>query len=281
MVESIHPTKISREQAETWLGHTTYNRPISKRAVKFMTRDINNNDWNSAVAPPIFIDEKGNGVLDGQHRLRAFLASDKDEFIAYVAEVPRKSIEVIDTGKSRSLGDTLAIRGHMYTTAKSAWINRGVQWAFGVLPSQVMTRRDQVEIIEATPNMEEIAKVSSSLRHGSPNKVIHIPTGIVACLWDMQQYGLGSEMVHEFVSLIQGNQGLDEQLGRLQAKLLNAANPRTKLRITPDAVSYLVARVFNAWANDEKLANLYARRASIEELPGYSEWTEAVFPTLI
>ena len=280
-MESIHPTKISRAQAETWLGSTTYNRPISKRAVTFMTRDINNNEWNSAVAPPIFIDEKSNGVLDGQHRLRAFLASDKNIFVAYVAEVPRKSIEVIDTGKTRSLGDTLAIRGHQYTTAKSAWINRGVQWAFGVLPSQVLTRRDQVGIIEANPNIEEIAQVASRLRHGSEGKGIHIPTGIVSCLWDMQQYGLGSDTVHEFISLVQGNQGLDDLLGRLQAKLLNAANPRTKLRITPDAVSYLVARVFNAWVNNEPLANLYARRASIEELPGYSEWTEAVFPTLI
>lgn len=280
-MESIHLATVTREEAEQWIGHTTFNRSISKRAIGFMKRDMEAGNWNSAVAPPIFIDEVGGGVIDGQHRLRAFLESNLETFTAYVAMVPRKSIEVIDTGRTRSLVDTLSIRGHEYGRQKSAWLNRGMSWAFGVKTSHVLTRKDQVEVIEAAPYADKAAEVAASMNYASKRLVVRMPTGIIACLWDMQQYGHGGDLVVEFVHRLQTSQGLDDLMSRLQAKMLDAVNPRTKLTMSGDTISYLVARVFSAWANDESLANILARRRAVYELAGYPEWVEATFPTLI
>jgi len=280
-MESIHLTEITRNQAEIWLGQTDLNRSISDRAIGFMTKDMDDGRWQSAVAPPIFIDEVTGSVLDGQHRLRAFLKSSKPVFTSYLAEVPRRSIEVIDTGRSRTLADTLRIRGHVNTQAKSAWLNRGVQWAFGVKVSHVLTRQDQVQIIESSPNVEKASEVGGAMRSGHSRKILHIPTGTTACLWDMQEYANGGDAVLEFIKQVQSNQGLDELMSRLQVKLLDASNPRSKLTMSPDTISYLVARVYNSWANDEELTKMYARRQAVEELPGYTEWVEANFPTMI
>jgi hypothetical protein len=97
----------------------------------------------------------------------------------------------------------------------------------------------------------------------------------------MQEYADGGDAVVEFVSRIQTSQGLDDVMSRLQAKLLDAVNPRSKLMMSPETISYLVARVFNSWINDEELTKMYARRQAIQELPGYPEWVEANFPTLV
>ena len=275
-MESIHITEITREQAETWLGHTSFNRAISNRAVNLLASDMSAGRWNHVVAPPIMIDEDHGGVIDGQHRLKAFLLTDLPVFQSYVLEVPRKSIEVIDTGRTRSLADTLQLRGHQYGRIKSAWLNRGVQWATGVPTSQGLTRTSQVAMVEAAPNVEMAAKVTEATRVSTSRRtVIHVPYGVTSNLWDMQQYGVGGDLVIEFVSRLQTSQGLDDVMSRLQKKLLDAKNPRTKLTISHDVISYLIARVFNAWINDEEILQLLGRRNAVANLPGYPEWAEA------
>lgn len=280
-MESIHLTSVTREEAEEWLGRTNFQRPIGERRVRFMTRDMNTGEWVSTVAPPIYLDENTGAVLDGQHRLRAFLASELETFDAYVARVPRRHIEVIDTGKSRSLTDTLKIRGHEYAEYKSAWINRAMDWALGLKPSHVLTRRDQVELIESAPNLEAVCKEARQYRVSSSNKVLHIPIGVTTSLIDMEHYGWDHGLAGEFVGNIQTSQGLDAMLSRLQAKLLDAANPRTRLTMPPDTQSYLIARVFGAWMNNTDLDKMYARHKAVEELPGYVEWVEANFGSLL
>jgi len=138
-----------------------------------------------------------------------------------------------------------------------------------------MSRTQQVSFIETAPNLENALEAMAPLRHGSGRKVLHIPNGTSLVLWDMQQYGIGGDLVVDFVQRLQTSQDLDELLSRLQAKLLDASNPRSKLTMPPDHVSYLIARVFSAWANDEGLTKMYARRNAVSVLPGYMEWIAA------
>lgn len=273
-MEPIQLEDISREQAEEWLEATTHNRKISDRYVEFMRRDMDGGRWEVDIAPPILIDKKGGGVIDGQHRLWAFLMSKKRVLKAYVKYVPRKHIQVVDTGRSRSLKDTLTIRGHDHAVAKSAWLNRAVQWATGYKAYALLNRSQQVEFVETAPNVEKAVELATSVRT-SRKHMVHLPIGTVASLLDMQVYGFGMDAVMEFVHTVQTSQGIDPLLTRLQKKLLDAINPRSKLTLSPDSRSYLIARVFHSWANGEDLTRIYARRKAVLELPGYAEWYEA------
>jgi hypothetical protein len=280
MDNSIHLVEVTRDQAETWLGHTTFNRPLNKRTVRMLAHDMVKGNWNHLVAPPILIDEASSGVIDGQHRLKALLLSNLESMEAFVLKVPRKAIEVIDTGRPRSLSDTLAIRGHENTVVKSAWLNRGVQWATNVRATHALTRTEAIALIEAAPNIDQAAKVTDVLRRRS-NKIVGLPIGSIACLWDIQEYGLGGELVIEFVERVQRSQGLDDLLYRFQKRLLDARNPRSRLTMSGDTESYLIARVFAAWAQEQDLSKIYARRNALYELPGYTEWCEANFADLL
>lgn len=277
MAKSLEMVEITREQAEHWLGATNLQRSIQKKHVRNLQADMQAGNWHPELAPPILIDEKTDEVIDGQHRLKAFLNTKKHTLETYLAKVPRKAIQVVDTGRTRSLIDTLDIRGHENSKHKSAWLNRSVQWITGVRSSHHMTRTEQVACIEAAPHLEKAAEIAHQYNRVGGRKVYRVPPGTVATLWDMQQYGLGSDWVEEFVRRIQSSEDMDELLARAQAKLVDAVNPRTKATFTADAQSYLIARVFNAWVNEEDISRLYARRAAIRDLPGFREWAETNF----
>lgn len=277
MSKQLELVKITREQAEHWLGATNHQRRTRKGAVAHIKADMQSGNWHPELAPPILIDEKSGEVIDGQHRLKAFLDTKKETLESYLAKVPRKSIQVVDTGTSRTLEDTLDIRGHEYSRNKSAWLNRSLQWVTGQKASHVLTRSQQVELIEAAPHVDKAAEIAHQFHRLGGRKVYRVPAGTTAALWDMQQYGIGSEWVEEFCRRIQTSEDLDSLLAKVQAKLVDAVNPRTKNTLSPDAQSYLLARTFNAWANEEEISRLYARRRAITELPGYKEWVEATF----
>lgn len=271
--------KITREQAEEWLGKTIVQRNVTKRKMQFMTRDINNGDWNSKVAPAIWIDKKDGGILDGQNRIRAFLDSGRKIFVSYVGNANRADMEDMDQGTNRSLKNSLEMRGHEFAKEKSAWLNRGIQWAFGLKVSHVLTRKDQVEIIELVANMDK-AMTATHIMH-QHRKVLTIPSGVASCLWQMQQPVDGADSVVDYVTRLQSSQGLDDTMSRLQAKLLDAKNPRTKTTMSADTISYLIARGYSAYVNEEILGNIYARRQGVTDLSGFQEWVQNSFPTLV
>ena len=284
MDDSIQLVKVTKDQAEKWLGATVHNRRVSSRQIRFMVREMNEGTWQAEVAPPVFIDKRDGSVIDGQHRLKAFVESDLRVFPTYLGFVARKAIEVIDTGRARGLVDSLTIRGHENAKQKSAWLNRGYQWATGKKVPHFMTRSEAIRVVESAPDLELAAKVAHELTTGGVRRgtVYHVPIGVTAVLYDMQEnHGVGGEFVVDFVSRLQTSIGLDDVMSRLQAKLMDASNPRTKLTMNADATSYLIARVFNTWANDEDLAKMYARRASIHDLPGFDEWRRVNFETIL
>jgi len=274
---TLELVKITREQAEHWLGATVNQRRTSKRHTGFLKADMQSGNWQAQLAPPILIDKDTGSVIDGQHRLKAFLETKKETLESYVAHVPRKAIQVVDTGRSRSLTDTLEIRGHENARHKSAWLNRSLQWVTGEKAPHLGNRTLQVQIIEAATHVDKAAEVAHHLMNVGRRKVYWMPIGTVAALWDMQQYGVGGDWVEEFVRRIQSSEDLDGLLARTQTKLIEAVNPRRKATLTHDAQSYLIARTFNAWVNEEPINRLYARRAAIRELPGYQEWVEDNF----
>jgi hypothetical protein len=269
--------KITREQAEHWLGATVHQRRISTNTVNFLKADMQAGNWHPELAPPILIEKTTGEVINGRTRLLAFLETKKETLESYVDYVPRRAIEVVDTGRNRSLIDTLDIRGHENSRHKSAWLSRSAQWVTGFKPSKLWSRTQQVQVIEAAPHVDKAAEMAHFFQRLGGRKVYRMPAGTVAALWDMQQYGVGSEWVEEYCRRIQGSEDMDPLLTLTQSKLVEANNPNRAKTMSADTQSYVLARTFNAWVNDEELSRIYARRIAIRELPGYSEWVEATF----
>ena len=101
--------KISPLDAKRILENNKLNRKLNQRWVAFYYRQMVNGDWLS-TGDSIKFSSKGE-LRDGQHRLHALVKYGKPLDFVVVENVSDEAFNVIDTGKSRSAGDALAIHG--------------------------------------------------------------------------------------------------------------------------------------------------------------------------
>src|SRR3990167_266833 len=258
--------EITRKQAKEWLQSTTVQRGLRKVVVARYARDMENGNWREELAPPILINETSGGVIDGQHRLAAFLQTDEMfELRAEVLTVPPESIEVVDTGLPRRLADTLAILGYAPAKELQAMLNTASYWA--TADHNAGTRTQQVKWIRDNPNAIKAAEFAHNSRHR--NFVNYVPLGTAATLWDIAQYAEGGDVVEEFVLGLQSGTIPNVALSRIYR---DSRNPKVKASIHQRQYSLLIARVYLAWINDEVVNKLFARRRQLFALPGWNEW---------
>lgn len=100
LVESINP-----EKAKAYLSMSKGNRKLAPAVVKMFARDMASGNWK-CTHQAIAFDE--NGVLiDGHHRLSAVIKAGVNVNMLVARNVPHDTIEYVDTGRCRSLRDTL------------------------------------------------------------------------------------------------------------------------------------------------------------------------------
>lgn len=109
---------ISPDMAETILATTSFNRPVAASRVITLANAMRLGKWQ-LNGEPIIISETGK-LLDGQHRLYAIMEAKKAVQLVIVTGAPDSAFETIDTGRIRSGGDILAMRGHKHSTTLSA-----------------------------------------------------------------------------------------------------------------------------------------------------------------
>lgn len=121
---SYRNVRITQSQAIKYLELNTKNRVIRQTHVEYLTQLILNGEWRQVGEPIRFsgildknnMPDKGAILLDGQHRLTAFLASDKKSLgFEIIDELPVNSFEYMDQGRPRSAADTLSIAGYKNT----------------------------------------------------------------------------------------------------------------------------------------------------------------------
>jgi hypothetical protein len=115
---SISVEMVTPDQAQAWLDRGGANRKINKSSVRRLVRAIQIGEWE-ITGETIKLDRDGR-VRDGQHRLTAIIETGKGQMCIVVRGIKESAFDKIDTGKSRSAADVLAIHGHTSVTAKSA-----------------------------------------------------------------------------------------------------------------------------------------------------------------
>jgi len=108
---------ITPEMAQTWLDRGGANRHTSERRILRLVNAIELGEWQ-LTGDSIKLDAEGR-VRDGKHRLTAIVRSKTTVQALVVRGVTEAAFDVIDTGKSRTPADVLAIHGHTSTVAKA------------------------------------------------------------------------------------------------------------------------------------------------------------------
>lgn len=105
---------ITRPLAQVLVDSTDESqRSVARSRVLEIASDIDNGRWEN-TGDPIRLSPTGT-LVDGQHRLNAYLRSKNENFVlvdmTVVVLKERRSLDVVDTGKSRTVGDIRALTG--------------------------------------------------------------------------------------------------------------------------------------------------------------------------
>jgi len=118
----IKTEKISPELAEQYLSKNTANRTVARRRVSAYASDMKSGRWSFCPAPIVF--SKAGDLIDGQHRLLAIIESGATPEMLVMRDAPSECRDTIDSGKTRSAADALAINGVMNSNGISAMSSR-------------------------------------------------------------------------------------------------------------------------------------------------------------
>jgi hypothetical protein len=153
--------KIYPGAARALLDLNTHNRTVTEARVETLSRSMREGRW-LLINNGIGVDVNGD-LTDGQHRLLAVVLSDIPvEFYIHTGLDP-KTRTVIDTGRARTLADTLAITGFGHGQSNLAAAARLlyryendllVNTVVGGLPHDVL-----LEYIQTSLNYELLSRV--------------------------------------------------------------------------------------------------------------------------
>lgn len=120
---------ITPQIAEYWLStNVENNRKIARHRVNQLAEDIKAGRWK-VTGQPIII--SNNRLIDGQHRMTAVVQAGIPITTLVVYGVDESAFEFIDTGRPRSVNDTLRWRGHKNVNTLGAIVRLVLEYRKG------------------------------------------------------------------------------------------------------------------------------------------------------
>lgn len=129
---------VTPEMAAWLLSRNAENRVASTPTVETYAAAMRRGEW-SLNGQNIIIADTGD-LNDGQHRLLAVIDADMPVAMGLQFGVTRESRATLDVGRKRTLGDHLAMAGHINSialaaTVRLAWCYDAGLWSFSQSPS--------------------------------------------------------------------------------------------------------------------------------------------------
>lgn len=158
---------VTPGMAEKWLRMNVHNRPLKPKLVDKYIRDIRQGRWQFN-GDPVRISAT-NVLLDGQHRLKAILATGIAVPCLVVWKLPDEVQDTMDIGSRRTMADQLGLAGETATTVLGSVLRKLVQYYAGdvTLCNYNPTHREMREFLDAHPEVRfssDIAKKAGSQR---------------------------------------------------------------------------------------------------------------------
>ena len=136
MTEHLVPPRpeavwVDATRARELLGSHDNWRALKPNLLRRYVSDMREGRW--APNSTLQVDLDGR-LVDGQHRLRAVIASDTAQWFVILFDVSSADVEVIDTGVSRSFADLLRHEGYKgRSKAVASAVTVAMAWEAGVI----------------------------------------------------------------------------------------------------------------------------------------------------
>lgn len=157
MVQEVKMMRVDAKRAHALLAKSSNVRKISKGTVERYFEDMKEGRW--APNSVLHFDERGQ-LLDGFHRLTALARwGGTLDFVAVCGENPA-DVEVIDTGRGRTMADLLRQRGEQDYAQLAAVVRLCMDWDRAQLDNgpaggTSFTRRATLDWLDANPDVRD------------------------------------------------------------------------------------------------------------------------------
>lgn len=155
---------VTPSLAERWLKANTRNRRLYPADVAKLARDMREGRWRFTGEPIKF--DWNHVLLDGQHRLSAIVESGVSLQMLVIFDLEPESQELMDIGKSRTVGDVLSLRGEsngksLGAIARLCWLydRRALPW-HNIRP----THPEIIAYIDDNPEITWALKIYTAAR---------------------------------------------------------------------------------------------------------------------
>lgn len=166
---------LTKEMAAEWLSKNDQNRTLNNQRVLAYTRQMNEGLWLE-VGDTIRFEGNYEHLLDGQHRLSAFLKSNLDTMLVNViTHLSNSAFKAMDVGVRRTTADILKIDGiqDANTVASIVYAIFAIQSGLSSFNSSGTIRTNKasnkaipaevIAFIEKTPSIGAVAAKANSL----------------------------------------------------------------------------------------------------------------------
>lgn len=242
---------ISPTVAKDMLERNGMNRKFSTTTAERYAADMRDDQWvNNGQG--IILSEDGE-LLDGQHRLRAILISQKTVSMMVVRGVPKGSFVTMDSGKSRNLADLLSIEGYAHANTLSGVARSVYAYAGGASQSYNPTKATLNGFVSKHSYLKDVA----ALVHRDNKRFPRVPLAAVLFLGN-EGRNLDEE-VEAFVEGVLYGEGLRKGDARhtLREWLLGE-RMRSRNKVATQSIFAATARAWNAYAQGKELSQIKA-----------------------
>jgi hypothetical protein len=180
LIDTDGPTAVvidvTPDLAREWLRTNTHNRKLRDRAVADYARDMAAGHWTLNGESIKFATD--GTVLDGQHRLRAVIDADTTVQMLVVIGLDPGAQETMDTGRKRTTGDVMGLRGEANAHTLAAILRRVWAWNNGdyrFTGNYAATNRECAQLLAERPELRRSAEIAVRTRNAFP----HIPQSVL------------------------------------------------------------------------------------------------------
>lgn len=162
--------KVTPNMAETFLSATIGNRKLNVPNRDSIARDMENDNYHYDVAGSGIAFDKAGKLVNGHHTLNAIISTDKEEIVTML--VGCGHLEHIDTGKTRSIKDSLRMSNNESLEKYSPMIKNIIRYRHGMTITNrgwggEFPREEFVTFgLENFEKIKEVYEYDRSLRRG-------------------------------------------------------------------------------------------------------------------
>lgn len=266
--EGVVRITVTPEMAAAWLTRTRENRPLSKTWAQELARRMDLGQWWDTRDPLQFSEE--GWLLNGQHRLTGVVIRDKATDLYFAFGLPNEAVGAIDTGRSRSRSDVMAIKGWDYPKLRPHAMRLLLNWEQSDDPWSMPIRKRQYGPLEIEHAMRTTyTDLSAPLEWATYMSRQSVAGG--GALWAailLRMSRLSYDSAEEFQRGVSRGSNLpaDSPLLILRNQLLLLAS-RSMTVAQQERVAAWIIKAWNFWRAGERVKTIRWRDGREEAFP--------------